>query len=82
MGLSPDDGPLIIVLLNSVYTTASDVDRLIDAVLDLIRNVESLAAQRGTAARCRFASYGYKTQRILEGYGEESLDELRAVSQK
>ncbi len=82
LGLSPEDGPLVITLLNSVHINASDDKKVIAAVLDLIQQIDTLAAQKGKSARYRFTNYGYKTQRILEGYGKDSLANLRAVSNK
>ena len=80
LGLTPDDGPLVIMLLNSVHKHTSDDEKVVAAVLGLIDKIDSSAAKEGKAARYRFTNYGYKTQQILEGYGQESLDNLRAVS--
>lgn len=82
LGLTPDDGPLVITLLNSVHTNPSDDDRIINAILVLIRNIEAAALRKGKAARYRFTNYAYKDQRPLEGYGRQSLALLQAVSRK
>ena len=82
LGLSPGDGPLVITLFNSVHINALDDNKVIAAVLALIENIDTLAAQKGLSARYRFTNYGYKTQKILEGYGDESLENLRAASKK
>ena len=82
LGLSPDDGPLVITLLNSVHTNKEDDKKVISAVLKLIDNIDAAAAKAGKSARYRFTNYGYKDQKILEGYGKESLKKLQAVSKQ
>ncbi|KAI9662174.1 MAG: hypothetical protein M1831_002870 [Alyxoria varia] len=82
LGLSPEDGPLVIVLMSEVHADAEDDNMISSTVLKLIDEMQSLAQKRGKSARYRFTNYGYKTQEILQGYGEENLDRLRAVSEK
>ncbi|KAL8950866.1 MAG: hypothetical protein Q9222_003120 [Ikaeria aurantiellina] len=82
LGLSPDDGPLVIVLLNSVHNNPEDDDSVITAVLCLIQDIDADAALSGKSARYRFTNYGYADQKILEGYGQDSIAKLRAVSKK
>ncbi|KAL9636720.1 MAG: hypothetical protein Q9204_002144 [Flavoplaca sp. TL-2023a] len=82
LGLSPEDGPLVVTLLNSVHTNAADDNKIVTAVLGLIRAIEAAAARQGNAARYRFTNYGHKDQKILEGYGKQSIARLQAVSRK
>lgn len=82
LGLSPDDGPLVITLLNSVHANPSDDEKVISGVLNLIKNIEAAAETQGKSARYRFTNYGYKNQKIFEGYGKQSIERLRAVSRK
>ena len=82
LGLTPDDGPLVITLLNSVHTNPVDDDRVVNAVLGLIRKIEAAAARRGKAARYRFTNYAYRNQRVFEGYGSRSVAAMQAVSRK
>ena len=82
LGLTPDDGPLVIILLNSVHTNPVDDDRVINTVLDLVSKIEAAAARRDKAARYRFTNYAYKTQRVFEGYGGRRVAALQAASRK
>lgn len=82
LGLSPTDGPVVIVLLNSVHVNPADDDTVRNTVLDLIDSIDKLSASRGLDPRYRFTNYGYKTQKILQGYGPESLAHLRATAFK
>ena len=65
-----------------MHARSADDDTVVSAVLTLIQNIENLATERGKAARYRFTNYGYKTQNVLRGYGEESVEKLRQVSKK
>jgi hypothetical protein len=51
-------------------------------MLELIKNIEELAAERGLDSKYRFSNYGYKGQKILEGYGEENIAKMKAASKK
>lgn len=80
LGLKPEDGPLVVNLLASMHANAADDDEVIAAVLVLIEKIEALAAKRGKKSKYRFTNYGYKTQRMLEGYGRKNVNKLRDVS--
>ncbi|KAL8789577.1 MAG: hypothetical protein Q9195_006754 [Heterodermia aff. obscurata] len=80
LGLTPDDGPLVITPLNSIYRNRVDYDKVTNAVLGLIGKIEGPAARRCKAARYRFTNYAYSNQRVFEGYGGRSVASLQAVS--
>lgn len=82
LGLSPGDGPLVVNLLATVHTNPEDDDKVSSTALKLIDAIDDLAAKTGKVARYRFTNYGYKDQKIIEGYGPESVRNLHAVSQK
>lgn len=73
LGLAPDDGPLVITLLNSVYTDPVNDDRVVNAVLGLISRIEAAARRSGKAARYRFTNYAYRNQGVFEGYESRSV---------
>jgi hypothetical protein len=76
LGLKPEDGPLVITLLNSVHSNPSDDDRVVAVVLSLVEKIDDPAAEREKAAKYRFTNYAYKGQKVIEGYGEESVKQL------
>jgi len=82
LGLSPEDGPLLITLLNSVHTNAADDMKVIEAVTCLLSKIEGLARQRGLAERYRFLNYTHKTEDVIESYGAENVEFLQAVSKR
>ncbi|PSN71719.1 FAD-binding domain-containing protein [Corynespora cassiicola Philippines] len=82
LGLEPEDGPLVIVLLASVHQNAEDDDKVVAAVQELQKKIEAVSAERGLAARYRFMNYAYKDSPVLEGYGRDAVAQLKAASKK
>lgn len=82
LGLKPEDGPLILVLLASVHQDAVDDIKVVAAVQELLKKIEALASEKGLAARFRFMNYAYKGTPVLESYGQRSVAELKAASKK
>lgn len=80
LGLSPDRGPLLINLLNSVHSNKSDDSTMIHAITSLLKDIETLASKRGVADRYRFMNYAFKGERVVEGYGPENVKKLKAAS--
>jgi hypothetical protein len=82
LGLKPEDGPQINVLLNPVWKNKDHDDRIIEECHLLISGFEAAAMARGKASSFRFMNYSYCTQGVFQGYGEESLDHLWKVSRR
>ncbi|KAH8593611.1 hypothetical protein B0O99DRAFT_742606 [Bisporella sp. PMI_857] len=82
LGLKESDGPFVVCLINPLYTNSSDDELVLSIVLDLIQKVDALAVTQGVSVPYRFMNYGYKTQKILEGYGAANVAKLKAVSKK
>jgi len=81
-GLSPDDGPLFIVLLNPVWNSSQDDDRIISGVSNLLAAFKQLASVKGLLHRYIFTNYAYEQEDVFKGYGEESQANLNAASKK
>ncbi|KAL9118743.1 MAG: hypothetical protein Q9187_004711 [Circinaria calcarea] len=82
LGLSPADGPLIVVLLYSYWADASDDKTVISLQQVFLRQVERLAATRGKASSFKFMPYAYAGQDPIDGYGSTSKAKLQATSRK
>lgn len=82
LGLTPDDGPLIVNMLQTLHSNAVDDEKVTSGMLGLIKSIEDLAAKKGKSSRYKFMNYSYKTQDPIAGYGPESVSKLRAVSKK
>ncbi|KAF2203934.1 FAD-binding domain-containing protein [Delitschia confertaspora ATCC 74209] len=82
LGVSPDDGPMVNMLLNPTWKAAKDDDRVISVALEVIEKTEKLAAQLGKGAKYRFLNYGYKTQNVYGGLDEKGIQKMQKVSKK
>ena len=82
LGLSPDGGPLAIILFATVHDNPEDDEMIITSVLNLIDLIDSAVTKVQKAARFRFTNYGYKLQKTIEGYESNSLKNLQDVSTK
>lgn len=82
MNISPSDGPLFVVLINPAWKLAKD-DALIFAQIDkFVKELRSLAREKGLLHHYIFTNYGYSEDDVMAGYGDESVSRLRAVSHK
>ena len=82
LGLSPTDGPLVINLLSTVHLLPLDDARVSNAATKLLDDIDALAKSRGKDSRYKFLNYGYKDQKILESYGKDSVERMKATSGK
>lgn len=82
LGLSPNDGPLLIVFLNTVHDNKADDAKVVAGIQKLIKKIEDLAASEGASAKFRFLNYAYKGQPVFQGYGAASIASLKAASRK
>lgn len=82
LGLTPNDGPLIVNMLQTLHIHAADDEKVKSSMLGLIKSIEDLAATKGKFSRYKFTNYAYKTQDPIAGYGPESVSRLHAVSRK
>ena len=82
LGLKVSDGPFVVCLINPLYTKYSDDALVLATVLDLVKKVDALAVKQGVSIPYRFMNYGYKTQKILEGYGAANVAKMKTVSKR
>lgn len=82
MGLSPEDGPLLIVQICTTYNNAEDDGLVAKAHTKYLEEVAILAQQMGLEHRYIFANYAWPTEPVMAGYGEERLAFLRKVAAK
>ena len=82
LGMQPSYGPFVITLLNTIHASPTSDNTVSTTILRLIQQIEDLAAKRNKDSRYRFLNYGYKDQKILQGYGPENIAKLRAASKK
>lgn len=82
LGFSPERGPLLLNLLNSVHSNKEDDEAMVKAITGLLKSIENLAAERGLADRYRFMNYSFKSEKVVQSYGGESIAKLKAASKK
>ena len=82
LGLSVSDGPLVVCLINTVHSDVTSDDLVSAGALNLIQQIEALAEERHLNSRYRFNNYAFETQKVIEGYGAESVANLKAISKK
>jgi hypothetical protein len=82
MAIPPSDGPLFVILINPIWNLADDDYRIFKTVGALVDDLRSTAAQKGLLHRYIFTNYGFKEDKVISGYGEESVSILKKISQK
>lgn len=60
LGLSPDDDPFIICLLNSAHSLPADDFKVLDAVTALVEDINDRANNAGFRTRYRLLNYAGK----------------------
>jgi hypothetical protein len=82
LGLTPSDGPLIVVLLTAAWQN-SKFDTLVDNVAkSCIQAVDQAANNAGMLHRYKYIGYAEASQEVLRGYGEQNLAFMKNVSEK
>lgn len=81
-GLTPHDGPLVIVEICTTYRDAKDDDFVAEADTRYLEDVAALARQMGLAHQFIFPNYAWPSEAVMSGYGEERLAVLRQVAAK
>jgi hypothetical protein len=82
LGLTPSDGPLMIVQLAMTWEDAS-LDALVeDGSKKLIAEVEKRAEQRGCSSAYVYMNYAGSTQQVQERYGAANFLKLKAISKR
>lgn len=80
--IDPEDGPLLVVLLNPTWESPADDDRVYRGVEGLLARFRALAEEKGRLHRYIFTNYAYYKEDVFRGYGERSLARLRETSRE
>ncbi|KAJ7701558.1 hypothetical protein B0H17DRAFT_1244389, partial [Mycena rosella] len=79
MGMSTDDGDLILLLASLFWTDPADDAVLIPKFHEFFEWSENEARRRGLLNRFIYMNYALSDQRVMESVGEENLAKLRAI---
>ncbi|KAK7932547.1 FAD-binding domain-containing protein [Apiospora marii] len=82
LGLDPDNGPVINVLLLSYWAGKNDDERVTSFMQKALKRIERNAKDRGTLVPFIYWNYAFLDQEALQSYSEENVRKLRAASKK
>lgn len=82
LGLDPAEGPLMLILLASIWTNPADDARIIDVQRVLIDRIGEAARARKLDSRFTYLNYAFAGQDPIGGYGEQNVARLRTTSRK
>jgi hypothetical protein len=82
LGLTPFDGPLMVVLLTAAWQDRK-YDTLVDTTArDCIQVIDQAASQMGMLHPYKYIGYAEMHQEVFQGYGGENVEFMKTVSQK
>ncbi|KAJ7456914.1 hypothetical protein FB451DRAFT_1183448 [Mycena latifolia] len=79
MGMSTDDGDLILLLATVFWSDPADDSILIPKFNAFFEWAENEARQRGLLNRFIYMNYALREQKVMESVGEENLFKLREI---
>lgn len=82
LGLSPDLGPVVSVLLLTYWTNKDDDEKILAILKDTLEKIERDAVSRGQKVDHTYMNYSFTFQDPIGSYGEENKRKLQAVSTK
>jgi hypothetical protein len=82
LGLSPESGSLVSLLLLAYWAKKDDDEKLIAAQKDTLDKIRAEAVNRGVHVPFEFLNYAFSQQDPIGSYGVESGERLREVSRK
>ena len=81
-GLDPNTGSLINILILATWAKKRDDSRIENAGLAFIKQIDELAASRNLSVPFKLLTYAYPGEDVIGGYGQASVEVLKAVSKK
>jgi hypothetical protein len=82
LGIDPQDGPLMSILILSFWQNKEDDDKIHSTFKGVIEAVDKDAATRGTAVPYKYMNYAAPFQDPIGSYGKENKARLEAASKK
>lgn len=82
LGIAPQDGPLMSILILSFWKNKDDDERIHSTFKGVIEAVDREATTRGTAVPFKYMNYAAPFQDPIESYGKENKAKLQAASNK
>ncbi|CAK4034341.1 FAD-binding domain-containing [Lecanosticta acicola] len=82
LGISPDQGPLLLVDITVQWSDAGKDDAVLGAARNAINRSVARAKEIGAYHPYIYQNYAAQEQEVFEGYGEENLEQLRQISKR
>lgn len=82
MQIPVSDGPLIIIMIQTMWSNAADDTRIFPALEDLRNKLKQLASESQLLHPYIFTNYAYQRDDVIARYGQESVKTLWEVSKK
>ncbi|KAH7112851.1 hypothetical protein B0J11DRAFT_542088 [Dendryphion nanum] len=82
LGLYPQDGPLISIILHANWAHDQDTDQVIGTLRDVLEDIEEDAMERETAVAYKNAAFSWDFQDPISSYGSANKKMLQDVSKK
>ncbi|KAI6376702.1 hypothetical protein MCOR25_002667 [Pyricularia grisea] len=82
LGLRPEDGPLTLVQINTIWAHSDLDERILASADQAIAEVRTLATERGAMADFIYMNYAAQSQDVFAGYGKANEERLTKVAQK
>ncbi|MCJ1395726.1 hypothetical protein MMC18_008612 [Xylographa bjoerkii] len=82
LGLSPEDGNLVLIFLDISWKKSTDDKIMNEQAALFLKQVETLAASLGMLHKWKYLNYAAQWQDPIAGYGHENREKLRAVSRQ
>ncbi|KAJ4376095.1 hypothetical protein N0V83_001376 [Neocucurbitaria cava] len=82
LGLSANDGPLMLVLVAVKWSNSSDDARINRFAAKIKDRALAVASSKGKASRYLYTNYGSPYQDVIAGYGSENQARLQVISKK
>ncbi|KAF2111253.1 FAD binding domain-containing protein [Lophiotrema nucula] len=82
LGLSVEDGPLILLNLNMMWSHIADDERILLANSNIIKRTVAEAEARGLANQYIYMNYASQFQDVIGSYGKGNEERLRRVAGK
>lgn len=82
LGLSAEEGPLLLLNLNTMWRNAGDDDMVLAAAANIIQRVNEQATRMGLYHEYVYMNYASQYQDPIAGYGRENKERLMAVAER
>ncbi|CAG8981969.1 hypothetical protein HYALB_00004832 [Hymenoscyphus albidus] len=82
LGLNTNDGPLVSILLMSIWKNETDDDVVLDFMRNTIKHIKLDAEERYTLVPYVYMNYAFSHQDPIGSYGVENHERLQAASKK